>query len=329
LSGGDSFVGLIRRYSPPAVPLPVTEELPAAAELPGVRPAARAGREIRAYLFDVYGTLFTSACGDIGTLASLTGQPGAFPREEAEDVKTQEAGDAREARLRELLAPFGKDSALPELARRFAAAVTARHGELRRRRAAREGNEGYGGYDENGEYYPEIDVREIWAGILHSTEEEAADFALRFELALNPVYPMPGLARTLYKLRAGGFPLGLVSNAQFFTPLLFPAFLGESLPALGFSPELCVYSFREGEAKPSPRLFRQAAAALAARGIQPEETLYAGNDMLNDIWAAKEAGFRTALFAGDGRSLRLRGEDPRCAGLKPDFVLTSLESLPV
>ncbi|MDR1932529.1 MAG: HAD family hydrolase [Spirochaetales bacterium] len=297
MQGGDYFTGLIRRYSPPAHPLPAGACFPRA-------DSAAPARGIRAYLFDVYGTLFTSDSGDIGTLTSSGGGE-ASPR-----------GAAENTRVQELLAPFGKDCALPELVRRFTAAVTAEHARLRLRYAARD------------VYYPEIDVRKIWAGILHISEEAAADFALRFELAINPVYPMPGLADTLYKLRAAGFPLGIVSNAQFFTPFLFEAFLGETPGALGFLPDLCLYSFREGEAKPSPRLFRRAAGALAALGIRPEETVYAGNDMLNDVWAAKEAGFCTALFAGDGRSLRLRGDDPRCAGLKPDFVLKSLASLP-
>jgi putative hydrolase of the HAD superfamily len=230
------------------------------------------------------------------------GQPGASPGCAAED-----------ARIRELLAPFGPGVSLPELVRRFTAAVRAEHEGLRR--AARDSR------------HPEIDVRKIWAGILRVPEEAAAEFALRFELAVNPVYPMPGLEELLRGLRAAGFPLGLVSNAQFFTPLLFTAFLGGPPEALGFSRELCVYSYREGEAKPSPRLFRKAAAGLAALGIRPEEALYLGNDMVNDVWAAKQAGFRAALFAGDGRSLRLRGEDPRCAGLEPDFVLKSLASL--
>ncbi|MDR1625233.1 MAG: HAD family hydrolase [Spirochaetia bacterium] len=285
MPGADCLAGLIRRYSPPAFPLPARGSLPAA--------GGASGAGIRAYLFDVYGTLFTSDSGDIGILASQAG-------ERAED-----------GRARELLAPFGPGASLPDLARRFSAAVTAEHERLRGKTA-----------------WPEIDVRKIWANILRVPEEAAAEFSLRFELAVNPVYPMPGLADMLRKLRAAGFPLGLVSNAQFFTPLLFMAFLGGPPDALGFSPDLCVYSFREGEAKPSPGLFRKAAASLAALGIRPEEAVYAGNDMLNDMWAAKQAGFRAALFAGDGRSLRLRGDDPRCAGLKPDFVLRSLADIP-
>jgi len=37
------------------------------------------------------------------------------------------------------------------------------------------------------------------------------------------------------------------------------------------------------------------------------KTLYVGNDMLNDIWTATEAGCRTVLFAGDQRSLAKNG----------------------
>ena len=46
--------------------------------------------------------------------------------------------------------------------------------------------------------------------------------------------------------------------------------------------------------------------------------------MLNDIMPAQQLGMRTALFAGDARSLRLRLEDPRVEGVRPDVVLTEL-----
>ncbi|MDR3200205.1 MAG: HAD family hydrolase [Spirochaetales bacterium] len=303
MDGGDYFSGLIRRFSPPAVPLAVSSLLPDANTTTAAASAEFSAQGIRAYIFDVYGTLFTSASGDIGVLQKTAKEESCPPAALAE-------ADAR--RIQEILAPFGNGlgKSLPELTRLFTAAVLAEHEKLRAKTA-----------------FPEIDVRKIWAGILRVDEKAAAEFALRFELAANPVYPMPGLEALLAKTAAAGIPLGMVSNAQFFTPLLFQAFLGKPPEKLGFLPELCVYSFREEEAKPSPRLFRKAAAALEALGIRPEETLYTGNDMLNDIWAAKQAGFRTALFAGDGRSLRLREGDPRCAGLKPDFIVKSLATL--
>lgn len=57
------------------------------------------------------------------------------------------------------------------------------------------------------------------------------------------------------------------------------------------------------------------------------EALYVGNDMLNDILPANREGFQTCLFAGDRRSLRLREQDPRCAGVAPTEVVGSLREL--
>jgi putative hydrolase of the HAD superfamily len=55
--------------------------------------------------------------------------------------------------------------------------------------------------------------------------------------------------------------------------------------------------------------------------------LFIGNDMLKDIYASSQVGFKTALFAGDKRSLRLRDDDERTAGLKPDYVITELSQI--
>ena len=52
-----------------------------------------------------------------------------------------------------------------------------------------------------------------------------------------------------------------------------------------------------------------------------------GNDLLNDIAAAARCGCRTALFAGDTRSLRLRTDNLECARLKPDCVISDLQQL--
>jgi putative hydrolase of the HAD superfamily len=49
--------------------------------------------------------------------------------------------------------------------------------------------------------------------------------------------------------------------------------------------------------------------------------------MRNDIRPAAEAGFRTALFAGDRRSLRLCSEDERCRDISPDWIVTNLDQL--
>ena len=138
---------------------------------------------------------------------------------------------------------------------------------------------------------------------------------------------MPGCRDCLESLRESGFYLGLVSNAQFFTPELFPALLDAKLCDLGFRDELLLFSYHSQHAKPGPLMFERARETLARLGVDSGATLYIGNDMLNDVYAASQVGFRTALFAGDDRSLRLRREDSRLAGISPDLVLTDLRQL--
>jgi putative hydrolase of the HAD superfamily len=121
--------------------------------------------------------------------------------------------------------------------------------------------------------------------------------------------------------------MGIISNAQFYTPYLFHGFLHSHPKDLGFHPELTFYSFKFGYAKPSIFMFQIAAERLENRSIPAHSTLFLGNDMLNDIHPAKQIGFKTALFAGDARSLRLRKDDHRCKNLDPDLVITDLGQL--
>ena len=151
--------------------------------------------------------------------------------------------------------------------------------------------------------------------------------ALEYEVRTNPVWPMPGLDDCLDQLRDRRMQLGIVSNAQFFTPEMFPALLGRTLEELGFNAELQWYSYRYGRAKPDIWLFEQARAGLSQRGVAASEVLYVGNDMLNDVFPASCVGFRTALFAGDARSFRPRRGDPRVAHVVPDLVITDLSML--
>jgi putative hydrolase of the HAD superfamily len=139
---------------------------------------------------------------------------------------------------------------------------------------------------------------------------------------------MPGLREVLARIRAEGLILGIVSNAQFYTPLMLEAFLERPFAELGFDPDCCAFSYRLLEAKPSTRIYEEALAGMErVHSIAPREVLYVGNDMRNDIWPASLTGCRTALFAGDARSLRLREDDPRCAHVTPDRVVTRLQQI--
>ena len=256
-----------------------------------LKPGGALRANIRCVLFDIYGTLFISGSGDIG----------------AADKDT-----ANLSKINELLKRYGMDKNPRTLLDEFHDAIEIRHAELR--------NEGID--------FPEVRVERIWQQVLQIDDPEAAvRFAVEFEWITNPAYPMPHLADLLSACRKKQTLMGIISNAQFYTPFLFGWFLNEEPQTLGFDSDLIFYSYHYEIAKPSASLFEMAAGRLAGRGIQPNAVLYLGNDMLNDIYPARNAEFQTALFAGDQRSLRMRTEDLRCRGLKPDLIVTDLRQL--
>lgn len=258
----------------------------------GLPPSGVLRKKVGCILFDIYGTLFISASGDI-----------AAARQNATPQSAALAG---------LLTRFGVQEAPGPVLDLFFSAITAHH---QRQQAL-------------GVKHPEVQIDRIWQSVFKwESPEKAREFAVEFELIANPVYPMPGLARTLRALKASPLALGLISNAQFFTPMLFSWFLKADTAALGFDPELVFYSYRFGVAKPSRQIFAAAAAACSRKGLAPADVLYVGNDMRNDVRPAREAGFQTALFAGDRRSLRLRTNDPGCRGVQADLVITALSQL--
>lgn len=246
---------------------------------------------VEAMLFDVYGTLFISGSGDLGShdLDSQTG-----------------------LQLEHLAAQYGIKMRWQSLLTNFIEAVQNDH---QRKQAA-------------GIEYPEVRVEKIWAQVLHLNDmDEAREFSLLYELLVNPVYPMPHLMDFLGAVEKRGLRMGLISNAQFFTPFLFEAFLSRDPLRLGFDQDLIIFSFQQEVAKPSKVLFQQASRSLAIKGISPAEVLYVGNDMRNDIVPARQIGFQTALFAGDRRSLRWRTGDPMVKGYHPHLVVVELTEI--
>lgn len=259
----------------------------------GQTPSGHLSEPVLAVLFDVYGTLFVSGVGDIGTAEQ--------PQDPSEGVP-------------EVLSHYGLDRSEDDILAALHAAIEADH---RRRKAS-------------GNPYPEVDILTIWRQVLGRTlppESSLDAFARDYEAAANPVWPMPHAAETIAALVRRNILLGIVSNAQFFTPPLFRWFFGKPLVPLGFDSRLIYFSYRHGIAKPSRAPFRWAARRLTERGISPKSALFVGNDMRNDILPAAKTGFATALFAGDARSLRLRKDDPACAGIRPDLVVTDLMQL--
>jgi putative hydrolase of the HAD superfamily len=175
--------------------------------------------------------------------------------------------------------------------------------------------------------WPEVDAISVFMRVLGLDAVGAAKACVAWECLANPCAAMPGAADFLAFCRSAGLPLGIVSNAQFYTPLFIKAAFGLDTASLGLEESLSFWSYRTGRAKPDRFMYDQAAQVLSARGIAPEVALYVGNDALNDCAAAGEAGFMTALFAGDARSFRPRETSLRVAEYPPDTVATSWDML--
>jgi putative hydrolase of the HAD superfamily len=157
--------------------------------------------------------------------------------------------------------------------------------------------------------FPEIDLRELWRELLDlPAETSMEELVAATEAVWHPADWMDGAPAMLHRLQGSGTLMGLLSNAQCHT-------LGSLAPCQGFfDPDLTILSYQHRRAKPSPQLFNTMAERLASRGIEPDRTLFIGNDPLQDIRPAAAAGFRTALFSGHPSSLR----PGRCT---PDLVL--------
>ena len=215
-------------------------------------------------------------------------------------------------KLEKLLEKFGIKKDSQSVLNRFYAAIENQH-EL---------------FKKKGVDFPEVEIDQIWMRVLENDDlESVRAFAVTFELIANPVYSMPNLEKMLSVCQDSNVLMGIISNAQFYTPYLFNWFLGSTPEDLGFHPDLILYSYKFGYAKPSTFMFQVAAERLKDMDISVRSALYIGNDMLNDIYPAKKAGFKTGLFAGDERSLRLRKNDPKCKDLSVDLVITDLIQL--
>jgi putative hydrolase of the HAD superfamily len=280
----------------------------------GVEPSLRE-LDVRAVMFDIYGTLLISASGDITSSRAASKGQAFVDAFEACGVGFVGNGDS------------GAQELLDQIAQEH----------IRARLAGIE--------------FPEVDIIEMWRqtvaklvedGRIQSTSSGAdsqADrsprfsddllqrLAMHYELRVNPVWAMPHARQCLESLHDAGLTLGIISNAQSFTKILWRVLLDAETSNFAFNDELTFYSYSYGRAKPGSYLFELATEALQGRGIGAHEVLYVGNDMLNDIMPARDVGFQTALFAGDARSLRLREHDARVTGVTPDVTVTDLLQL--
>ncbi len=179
--------------------------------------------------------------------------------------------------------------------------------------------------------HPEVRVDEIWFKLLEKFEIEkpptislAREVALFFERQANPTQLQPRAFDVLTALKQRGLRHGIISNAQFYTPIELSALLREESACAictfesVFDPALVFFSFDLGVAKPDLTAFRKAVEALTRENILPDDCVFVGNSLVNDIAPARHIGFRTVLFAPEAV--------PESA-IKPDLVIHNLSQL--
>lgn len=193
----------------------------------------------------------------------------------------------------------------------------------------------------NGIPFPEINIIHVWQEVLESQKVKDVmkipdtfnyrDFAFIFELFNNPVCPMPEMKEILTSLSEKNLILGIISNAQFYTPILLNYFLTGTIVDSGgihlFSNKNLFFSYQYLRGKPDTFLFEKAKESLSRIPLSPEQILFVGNDMQKDIIPAKTTGFKTILFAGDRRSLRLHDINPESPETRPDAIITELSQI--
>jgi putative hydrolase of the HAD superfamily len=202
---------------------------------------------------------------------------------------------------------------------------------------------------DKGVAFPEVRVEEVWSVIAlmlkrngydaaaHAPAGGAADFARYVAYTYNflsmgrELYP--NVAAALKKLKESGIVLGILSDAQFYTPIDLTLMLrGQSGGKVDdynelFDTDLTFLSCEYGFVKPSEALYRRLFDALYEYQITPAQTVFVGNDLEADIRPAAALGMRTGLFCGDDVMVFGRGGDWDC-GIMPDIVFEDWSELP-
>jgi putative hydrolase of the HAD superfamily len=119
----------------------------------------------------------------------------------------------------------------------------------------------------------------------------------------------------LRQLREWGLRIGLVSNAHFL-----PEMMREDIERLGIAQYVDdgVFSSEIGVRKPHPAIFRKVLDAL---GVQPQEAVFVGDRVKDDIGGAKALGMRGVL------TREFRQEEWDGTGVTPDHVIDRLPEL--
>jgi putative hydrolase of the HAD superfamily len=143
------------------------------------------------------------------------------------------------------------------------------------------------------------------------------DAILQVSVGTAKVEPAePGMPEALASLRAMDLRLGCVSNAFMGASTLHQIMVERGL---GEHLEMTISSCEFGYRKPHPAIYE---AAVEKMGVRPEEIVFVGDRVEQDVVGPAKLGMRTVL------TLQYREEDPESSPVKPDAVIRHLSELP-
>lgn len=286
---------------------------------PKAKPHLSRLRNIRAVLWNVYGTLLNVAGGEL-----YFEHPKKLLMDVALDKTVQE------------FKMWGSMSRKPGQPGEYL-------GQLYSQVLAEQRGIGAGG---GGERYPEIAAERVWealikkllfkdyqwdTGFFGALNEFSRKVAYFFHASLQGSACYPGAPAALRSVHDAGLAQGLLGDGQCFTAVQLQRGLtaeedglqlDELIPA-----DLHILSYDTRSRKPSERLFRKALDVLEEKGIEPEQTLHVGSRLQTDLAPARKLGMKTALFAGDRNSLQATPEKLKDSASRPDVLLTKLDQI--
>jgi len=145
--------------------------------------------------------------------------------------------------------------------------------------------------------YPEIRSEEVIGRIFdrHGVEVDPKAFFLDYYMEYEQTRIDDSAKELLIWFKDNGIFAGILSNAQYYTEIDMLRQLEINKINELFDPRLIYYSCQYNISKPEERFYKYMLDGMRKLNIRPEDSLFVGNDMRNDIAATKKYGFITCL----------------------------------
>ena len=174
----------------------------------------------------------------------------------------------------------------------------------------------------------EYQFDEGYYGNLDEFSEKVAYF---FHCCLQATEAREGAVQAMTDIAGNQLLQGFLSDGQSFTLVqtLGALALQGPLPPLYelFRPQTIILSCDIGVRKPSRSLFTVAVDQLRTLGVQAQEILHISCRLTTDLVPARAAGMKTALLVAERSGLEVDAAVLKDSAKKPDCLLTDLRQL--